>query len=408
MATNQPTTITTNEFQLFDCVATHITNTFDLLIGQLIARRDALLTALQVMKEDYISKETTRKASITELEGLIRQMEEASIKVNTNFQIQQDAIDLYRRNIKQKQIPIKHPLPFFSYPSLSQLEAQIAEFGDLKEGVDYSLKKEPIMAVEKRGTANNELNASGLAIDELNQLIYIADLGNSRIQVVSFAGNFLKRFGQGILKSPYGIAVTEENVFVTDSNLHALLQFRKKDCKLMKRTGTEGEGDGQLYYPHGLCIDSNGDMYVADCFNNRVSVFSKELEFLNCLGTQQLKNPHDVKVTQDSVVVLDRSPNCLHFFSRRGELLRSFLTQGEDGMVYGPEFFCLDIAGNILVTDHYLHCIKVFSPSGQLIHTIGKRGHGRGELFCPYGICVTQSGTIFVLSDNPNFCLQSF
>ena len=60
MATNQPTTITNNEFQLFDCVATHIANTFDLLIGQLIARRDALLTALQVMKEDYISKETTQ------------------------------------------------------------------------------------------------------------------------------------------------------------------------------------------------------------------------------------------------------------------------------------------------------------------------------------------------------------
>ena len=127
--------------------------------------------------------------------------------------------------------------------------------------------------------------------------------------------------------------MTEENVFVTDSNLHALLQFRKKDCELMKRTDTEGRGDGQLNYPKGLCIDSNGDMYVADCLNNRVSVFSKELKFLNYLGTQQLKCPRDVKVTQDSVVVLDRSANCLHFFSRRGELLRSFLTQGEDGLV---------------------------------------------------------------------------
>ena len=408
MATNQPTTITTNEFQLFDCVATHITNTFDLLIGQLIARRDALLTALQVMKEDYISKETTRKASITELEGLIRQMEEASIKVNTNFQIQQDAIDVYRRNIKQKQIPTKRPSPFFSCPTLSQLEAQIAEFGDLKEGVDYFQKKEPIMAVGKKGKGDNELIATSLAIDELNQLIYIADCGNSRIQVVSFTGNFLKRFGQGILKSPYGIAVTKENVFVTDSDLHALLQFRKKDCKLMKRTGTEGGGDGQLNYPNGLCIDSNGDMYVADGLNNRVSVFSKELEFLNCLGTQQLYRPRDVKVTQDSVVVLDCSPNCLHFFSRRGELLRSFLTVGLDGMVSGPEFFCLDIVGNILVTDFFRHCIKIFSPSGQLIHTIGKEGHGRGELSRPFGISVTQSGTIFVISFNSNFSLQSF
>ena len=310
--------------------------------------------------------------------------------------------------VRYVQIPIKHPLPFFSCSTLSQLEAQIAEFGDLKEGVDYSQKKEPIMAVGKRGKGNNELDATGLVIDELNQLIYIADHSNSRIQVVSFTGNFLKRFGQGILKLPFGIAVTEENVFVTDHDLHALLQFRKKDCKLMKRTGTKGGGDGQLYYPKGLCIDSNGDMYVADCSNHRVSVFSKELKFLNCIGNQQLKYPRDVKVTQDSVVVLDWSPNCLHFFSRRGELLRSFLTQGEDGMVYGPWFFCLDITGNILVTDYNRHCIKIFSPSGQLIHTIGKEGHARGELYLPYGISVTQSGTIIVVSENDTFRLQSF
>ena len=141
---------------------------------------------------------------------------------------------------------------------------------------------------------------------------------------MSFDGNFLKRFGQGILKSPFGIAVTEDNVFVTDYTLHALLQFNKKDYKLVRRTGTKGGREGELKYTGGLCIDSNGDVFVADCDNNRVSVFSKYLKFLNCLTTQQLKHPRDVKVTQDSVVVLDWSPNCIHFFSRSGDLLRSF------------------------------------------------------------------------------------
>ena len=408
MATNQPTTVTTNEFQLFDCVATQIMNTFDLLRDQLIARRDALLNILQTMKENYISKETTRRASITELEGLIRQMQEASIKVNTNLKVHQDAIDLYQRNIKEHETPTKHPSPFLSCPTLSQLETQIAEFGDLKEGVNYSQKKEPVIAVGKEGKADNELSAVGLALDEPNQLIYIADYGNGRIQVVSFDGNFLKRFGQGTLKQPFGIAVTENNVYVTDYNLHALLQFRKKDYKLMRRTGTQGGRERELNNPRGLCIDNNGDVYVADCNNHRVSVFSRDLKFLNCLGTEQLWNPCDVKVTQDSVVVLDESPNCIHFFSRSGELLHSCVTQREDGMVHGPEFFCLDPAGNILITDYWRHSIKILSPSGQLIHEIGKEGHGRGELYHPFGISITQSGTIFVISYNINFCLQSF
>ena len=275
--------------------------------------------------------------------------------------------------------------------------------------LDYSLKKQPVLAVGKKGKANNELFLPrGLALDEPNQLIYIADYLNSRIQVVSFAGKFLRRFGQGILRSPWGIAVTEDNVFVTDSDLHALFHFSKKDYKLVRRTGTKGRGEGQLDYPSGLCIDYNGDVYLAESHSRRVSVFSKDLNFLKHLFTQQLRNPCDVKVTPNSLVVLDWSPNRIHFFSRSGALLRSCITLEEDCMVYSPQFFCLDPAGNILVTYYDRGNIKVLSPSGQLMHTIGKGGHGRGELFCPYGICLSQTGTIFVVSDSNNFGLKSF
>ena len=44
MATNMPMNEPINEFARFDIVATDIVNTFELLIVQLTARRDALLT----------------------------------------------------------------------------------------------------------------------------------------------------------------------------------------------------------------------------------------------------------------------------------------------------------------------------------------------------------------------------
>ena len=37
-----------------------------------------------------------------------------------------------------------------------------------------------------------------------------------------------------------------------------------------------------------------------------------------------------------------------------------------------------------------------------------KEGHERGELYRPSGICLSQTGTISVLSRNINFGLQSF
>ena len=408
MATKQPTNAPVDQFHLYDFVATEIANTFNTLIEQLIARRDVLLTKLQTMKEDFVTKETTRRAAIEELERMIRQMREESIKVNVNLKVQEKAIQLYRDQMEQHQTPTKLPQPFFSCPILYHLQAQTAEFGEVTEWeLDYSLKKQHILAVGKKGKANNGLYLpKGLALDELDQLVYIADCVNSRIQVVSFAGKFLKRFGQGMLKSPWGIAVTEDNIFVTDLDLYALFQFNK-DYELVGRTGTLGGGQVQLNSPSGLCIDNNGDVYVAYRSNHRVSVFSKYLNFLKHLGTQQLRYPYDVKVTPISVVVLDDSPNCIHFFSRSGDLIRSCVTQGKDGMVNGPEFFCLDPAGNILISDFWHHNIKILSPSGQLIHMIGKEGHGRGELYHPHGICLSQSGNIIIVSDS-NFALQSF
>ena len=110
----------------------------------------------------------------------------------------------------------------------------------------------------------------------------------------------------------------------------------------------------------------------------------------------------------NSLVILDWSPNCIHFYSRSGDLLSSCVTQGEDGMVYHPFFFCLDTARNILITDNERHDVKILSPSGHLIHKIGKEGHGRGVFRYPRGICVSELGTIFVISWNRIFALQSF
>ena len=394
MATNEPMEAPVNEFAEFNRIAIQITDTFEPLIQQLIERRDALLRELQEIKDKYFTKESNRKAAREELLVIQQHFQELSLKVNENKKYHQQATDIYKERIQQLETPIKLPLPFLSCPTLNKLTTAIAEFGEVKEcKLDYSLKKQPVIAVGKRGSDNNELDcATGLALDEVNKLIYIADNANNH----------------DILEAPRGIAVTEDNVFVTDRNLHSLLQFRKEDCKLVRRTGTEGAGEGQLDFPQSLCLDYNGDVYVADFCNNRVSVFSKQLQFKKCLGTQQLKSPVDVKVTPNSLVILDWSRNCIHFYSRSGDLLSSCVTQGEDGMVYKPKFFCLDTAGNILITGGLSNDVKILSPSGHLIHKIGKEGHERGEFVYPHGICVSELGTIFVVSWNNNFALQSF
>ena len=242
---------------------------------------------------------------------------EISLKVNINLPIHQQATALYKQGLKQLEIPTKQPYPIFICQKLQELQSIITEFGKVRdwEVPDYSLKKAPVVTAGKRDIGDNELNAAGIAIDEDNKLILIADCLNSRVQIVSFEGQFTTRFGQDTLKYPYGITVSNEHVFITDIGLHALLKFDRNSYKLESRTGTKGSEYGQLNYPSGPCIDYNGDVLVADSRNSRVSVFSKDLIFISNIGIGQLKGPKDVKLTPDSVVVvLDASSVCAFLF----------------------------------------------------------------------------------------------
>ena len=315
--------------------------------------------------------------------------------------------------MKRLETPTKLPYPIFICLKLQELQSIIAEFGEVREWevTDYSLKKEPVLTAGKKGKGDNELNATGIAIDEDNKHIFIADYDNCRVQIISFEGQFMTRFGQDTLKAPCGITVSNKHVFITDTGLHALLKFDRNSYKLVMRTGTKGSEDGQFNSPRGLCIDYNGDVFVAERGNNRVSVFSKDLIFISNIGIRQLKDPTDVKLTPYSVVVvLDESPKCVHFYSKNGHLLSSYISQGKgpDCLVNQPTYFCLDLAGNIIISDFGNHTIKIFSESEQLIHTIGREGEGIGEFMYPFGICISKLGTIFVLSQNPNYSMQCF
>ena len=321
----------------------------------------------------------------------------------------QQAEQLYQQGQKEKETPTKLTPLAFQCPSLATLQSQISEFGDVVtwKCPDYTAKKKPVVSAVKLGTENNELKEPrGLALDEISQKVYIADYGNNCVKVLSFQGEFLTQFGQDVLRRPYGIAVTEEFIFVTDWDHHSLFQFSKDTLQPINRAGTEGE----LFGPKGLCVDRNGDVFIADCWNHRVSVFSGNLRFKSCIGTGILYFPVDVKLSPDTLVVLDRSPNCVRIFSRSGDLLTACVSQGDkqNCLVDRPFFFCLDPDMNILISDRGHDTIKIFTHSGELIHTLGKKGKSRGDLISPYGIAVSHSGKIFIVSYNPNFTFQCY
>ena len=114
MANNFPTIVPTNPMAQFDSVATRIHQTFDPLIAQLIARRDALLLELSQLREDYSNKETTRRAAIQEIETAQQQMQMLSLKENIGIQVHQQAADAYKQGLQELETPTRLPCPYFT------------------------------------------------------------------------------------------------------------------------------------------------------------------------------------------------------------------------------------------------------------------------------------------------------
>ena len=79
--------------------------------------------------------------------------------------------------------------------------------------------------------------------------------------------------GRGELDSPNGIAVdTDRMVYISECGNHRVSIFTSKG-QFVTSFGREGEGPGEFRSPFGIAVDDCGVVYVADCINNRVQIF---------------------------------------------------------------------------------------------------------------------------------------
>ena len=276
---------------------------------------------------------------------------------------------------------------------------------------DYKTKQLPTTYCCKKSfqqKSPGKLNRPrSLAIHYNTGNVYIAETGNNRVQVFSCNGDYLFIFSEK-MNLPIGICVSQNKVFVTQINSHSINMYELKG-KLIKSVGSEGNGEAQFKYPHGLDVsDKTNNIYVCDFNNNRIQILTEELKYHSMLGIYLLKYPRDVKVTQDRVFVLDGSNPCMFVFDSDHVLTNRLITRGVGKQTGNPLCFVLDREHNIIMSDCNNHCVYVFNQEGKQIHKFGKEGQGIGEFYNPYGIALDNTGRIIVVCSKDTNCLQFF
>ena len=405
---------------LVDPVATAINQSIDRLILSLEQRRVHLLTLLRDTREQMRGSQVALQQMEEQLVKSSRMLE--GLMIHNELHSMQGRI-VAELEVKRAQLQTNVPPPqevrFLC--DTRDLEGHIARLGEIVRLEipptppmpaipDYAAFQQPIVAVGKLGSAPGELKyPQGVSVELESGHIYVSDWGNSRIQIFSQTGDYLNQFSHQHLKSPQGILIHLDNIYVTDTHQHAIFLFKLPDLTMVKRVEKEGSGKKEFNDPRQLAISPNQHLYVADTDNNRLQILSANLAFQGSLRHQTMTTPVDVKFSNNEIFVLSIRDNpCIHVFSLSGEKSRSLVTRGGIGMqVKEAFFFCLDGHNNIVISDRSAHKIKVFSPEGDLLHTIGQQGQQAGMFYLPTGIAINNNKLI-CLSHNFSFGLQIY
>jgi len=154
-------------------------------------------------------------------------------------------------------------------------------------------------------------------------------------------------------------------VYISDTGNKRIVVF-DNEGEFLVEFGDVGLGDGQFDEPSGLALDEQGNLYVADTWNQRIQVFSPDADGI----AQYFLTKWNVEGWYGQS--LDNKP---------------YLTVGADG--------------NLYVSDPELSRILVFSPLGEVLYTWGISGEGLENFNYPTGLSADGEGGMWI-SDTKN------
>lgn len=205
----------------------------------------------------------------------------------------------------------------------------------------------------------------GLAMDD-NDRLFVSDPGLRHVLIFNKEHKTEDVITEGLV-SPGGLALDTQNrlLYVADAELDQVLVYDADTLKLVRKMGTAGHkheltSPGDFSKPGGLAVDPEGNLYVADTWNNRIQIFDADGNFMSSFGKAgdgpgYFSRPKGVAIDSDGHVwVADGMQDRVQVFTKEGQLLIAFGGHGLlPGQFQGLVAIAIDKRNRVFTTEIY-------------------------------------------------------
>ena len=211
----------------------------------------------------------------------------------------------------------------------------------------------------------------------------------------------------------HGLTVDHrDNVWVTDSKRHQVFKF-SHDGKLLMTLGAKdvpGLDGNHFNGPTDVAVAPGGEFYVADGYgNSRVAKFSADGKFLLDWGRKgdgpgEFDIPHGIALdAQGRVYVADRSNARIQVFDGDGKFLYQWKSEelgrpwgldiGSDGCLYVVDGGDLKL---VKLTSHNRNRALKLDLQGNILAKWGSFGSYDGQFYWAHDVAVAGNGDVYV------------
>ena len=217
-----------------------------------------------------------------------------------------------------------------------------------------------IQKFSKRGTFKTKWGQIGQGNgDFYNPWSVITDLNNHEVYVGEYSNQFY---------APLGLAIQAGQIYVADMG-NDRIQVFDKNGNFVKKWGTRGVGNGQFNNPQSIASDTQGYLYITDTNNHRIQKFTKDGIYIKQWGSlgsndNQFVSPVGIIVDNFDKVYVTESAHKVKKFDSDGNFITSFGSPGAaDGQLNNPDGIAIDPARRVYVADSVNNRIQVFERS---------------------------------------------